>query len=142
MDALDEAVPPARLRLSQQHWEQMRQHVAQQAPKEACGLVAGENQRSQAVLPIRNALDSPVRFRMDPVEQLHAFDYLDSQNWDLLAIYHSHPAGPDHPSETDLAEAAYPQAVNLIWFRVQGKWACRAFLIREARFEEIPILPL
>jgi hypothetical protein len=52
---------------------QMRLHVTAAAPLEACGLVAGQPGRGVAVFPITNELHSPVRYRMDPHEQLAAF---------------------------------------------------------------------
>jgi proteasome lid subunit RPN8/RPN11 len=33
---------------------------------------------------------------------------------ELLAIYHSHPQGPEGPSETDIAMATYPEATYII----------------------------
>jgi proteasome lid subunit RPN8/RPN11 len=71
---------------------------------------------------------------MEPEEQVRIFLSLEKLGWDLLAIYHSHPSGPDHPSSTDLAEAAYPESVYLIWFPQESEWACRGFLIQDGQF--------
>ena len=113
--------------------------VERHAPQEACGLVAGIHDTCLAVFPISNALQSPVRFRMEPREQLEVFERIDEKNWALLGIYHSHPSGPAHPSPTDIAEAAYPEAVNLIWFPENEGWQCRGFIIRDKEVNEIPI---
>ena len=115
----------------------MQADVEKQLPLEACGLVGGKDGRSEVVIPVANALASPVRFRMDPMEQLAALQQIEDQGWELLAIYHSHPSGPDSPSATDVAEAAYPEAVNIIWYRENGAWRCRGFLIDQDRVEEI-----
>jgi proteasome lid subunit RPN8/RPN11 len=120
-------------------WEQMRADVSARAPQEACGLVGGLQRRAVQIFPVANALHSPVRFRLDPQEQVRIFLELERRGWDLLAIYHSHPAGPGHPSPTDLAETAYPETVNLIWYPEADEWRCRGFLISENRFSEIPI---
>jgi proteasome lid subunit RPN8/RPN11 len=120
-------------------WEQMHEDVQARLPQEACGLVGGLQRRALQVYPVANALHSPVLYRMEPEEQIRIFLSLEKLGWDLLAIYHSHPAGPDHPSPTDLAEAAYPESVNLIWFPQEGEWACRGFLIQDGQFTEIPI---
>lgn len=117
----------------------MRADVQARLPHEACGLVGGLELHALHIYPVTNALHSPVRFRMDPNEQVHVFLELERRGWDLLAIYHSHPAGPDHPSPTDLAEAAYPEAVNLIWALKGGQWGCRGFVIQGDRFTETPI---
>ncbi len=75
---------------------------------------------------------------MEPAEQLRAFDWIDSQGLDLLGIYHSHPAGPERPSETDIAEAAYPVA-HLIWSHAGGAWGLRGFWIEDSRLSEVKL---
>ena len=106
----------------------MLDHVDQHAPLEACGLLAGKDDRVEKVIPVRNQAQSPVRFVMDPYEQLQAFEWIDSNGLDLLGIFHSHPAGPETASATDIAEAAY-EVVHLIWSRTQGRWQARGFWI-------------
>lgn len=133
---------PASLVLPAPLWEQMRADVQARLPQEACGLVGGLHGRALQVYPVDNALHSPVRYRMEPDDQVRIFLSLEKLGWELLAIYHSHPAGPDHPSPTDLAEAAYPEAVYLIWFPRQGEWACTGFLIQDGEYSEISILIL
>lgn len=120
--------------------EQMRRHVIESAPFEACGLVAGQAGCAQAVYPITNELHSPVRFRMDPREQLAAFEQIEEHGWELLAIYHSHPDGPSAPSQTDVAEAYYPEALQLIWRRQTEGWRLRAFTIQQDQVREISML--
>ncbi len=92
----------------------------------------------QEVLPVRNAARSPVRFRMDPAEQLRAFDWMQSNGLDLLGIFHSHPAGPDVPSPTDIAESAYT-VVQLIWSYAQGAWKVRGFWIENGRLSDVKL---
>jgi proteasome lid subunit RPN8/RPN11 len=111
----------------------MKADVDRLAPEEACGIVAAVDGQSVLVIPIENDLHSPVRFRMKPKQQLDAFLLLEKNHWDMAAIYHSHPQGPDQPSETDLAEHHYPEAVALIWSHQSGEWLCRAFWIASGR---------
>ena len=120
-----------------EHWDQMREDVIQRDPEEACGLVAGLENCSQRVFTIPNILHSPTRFKLDPQLQLEALLMIDEYNWDLLAIYHSHPVGPPFPSATDIREASYPEAVHLIWYPYQEDWSCRGFLIDEGMYKEI-----
>jgi proteasome lid subunit RPN8/RPN11 len=119
--------------------EAMQRDVHARLPNEACGLVGGLHRRALEIFPVTNDLHSPVRFRMDSKEQVRVLLDLEQRGWDLLAIYHSHPNGPDQPSPTDLSEAAYPEAVNLIWSGETGEWRCRGFLILGSQFYEIPI---
>lgn len=117
------------LNISRPYWEQMRADVAAHTPEEACGLLAGLDRDVLACIPITNELHSPVRYVMEPHEQLKAFQHMEAYGWELLGIYHSHPRGPDRPSPTDIAEAYYPEAVYLIWSHAKGEWRCRGFRI-------------
>jgi proteasome lid subunit RPN8/RPN11 len=125
-----------RLLLGKQHWQQMRAHVAGQVPLEACGLLAGKEDRVEKVILVRNQAQSPVRFLMDPYEQLNAFDSIDAAGLDLVGIFHSHPAGPETVSSTDIAEAAY-EVVHLIWSRQEGDWQARGFWIEAGQATEV-----
>ena len=124
------------LRLPKRHWQAMRRHVARHVPLEACGLLAGRQGRVEAVLRVRNAAQSPVRFRMDARQQLKAFEWIESRGLDLVGIFHSHPAGPETVSPTDLAESAYP-VVNVIWFRHGKRWQARGFWIEAGQAAEV-----
>jgi proteasome lid subunit RPN8/RPN11 len=117
----------------------MRGHVSKIAPEEACGLLAGKDGQVTSTIPVTNELHSPVRFRMDPREQLHAFHWIESQDAELLGIYHSHPLGPDHPSPTDLSEFYYPGVLSVIWWRDSEAWQMRVFNLDSHPFQEIPV---
>jgi len=122
--------------LTQDQYDKMLQHVAEHAPLEACGLLAGKNGRVEYVLPVRNQAQSPVRFVMDPYEQLQAFEWIDSRSLELLGIFHSHPAGPETVSATDIKEAAY-EVVHLIWSRSDEVWKMRGFWIEAGQAGEV-----
>ncbi len=133
------------LSLTQPHWDRMRLHVETCRPEEACGLLAGSGSEVREVLPIPNRNRSATSFRMDPVEQLRAFNWMDLNGLELVGIYHSHPAGPEsgspgnpRPSPTDLAEAAYP-VVQVIWSRPQGSWQAQAYWIEAGRALEVEL---
>lgn len=120
------------------HWQSMRRHVIAQAPLEACGLLAGKGDKVEAVLKVRNAEQSPVRFRMDPQEQFNAFEWIESKGLDLVGIYHSHPSGPETASVTDIAEAAY-EVVHVIWSHSKHTWKARGFWIGAGEVTEVSI---
>ena len=126
------------LKLSANHWQNMLDHVDQNAPLEACGLLAGKNNRVENVILIRNQAQSPVRFVMDPYEQLQAFAWIDSHGLELLGIFHSHPAGPETASMTDIAEAAY-EVVHVIWSRNPTGWRARGFWIENGSATEVSL---
>jgi proteasome lid subunit RPN8/RPN11 len=123
----------------QTHVDEMKAQVSALQPEEACGIVAGFQGRSVKVFPVENILHSPIRFRMDPKSQLDIFEEIDEQGWEMLAIYHSHPNGPDTPSETDIGEAYYPETAHLIWSRRADVWLCRAFYIRNGKVVELSL---
>jgi proteasome lid subunit RPN8/RPN11 len=130
---------PDYLVLSEELWNIMLVDVIKHTPEEACGLLGGKGRKVVEVIPVTNVLHSPIRYRMAPEEQLVAFNYLDQLDLDLIGIYHSHPAGPQVPSETDLKEAYYPDAVYIIWHRLGDDWTCRGFILDRDDPAEIPL---
>lgn len=126
------------LTLGRTHWQEMHEHIDRHAPLEACGLLAGKHGRVEKVIPVRNQAQSPVRFVMDPYEQLQALEWIDSHGLELLGIFHSHPAGPETASPTDIREAAY-EVVQLIWSRDRHGWKVRGFWIENGRAAEVSL---
>ncbi|MBI4260249.1 MAG: M67 family metallopeptidase [Actinobacteria bacterium] len=94
--------------------DEIVEHARQERPNEACGLIAAKEGVPVRLIRMRNADQSPVTFRLDPKEQLRAFDEMDEQGWDLFAIYHSHTQTDAYPSPTDRRLAFYPEAAYLI----------------------------
>ncbi|MFZ1040700.1 MAG: M67 family metallopeptidase [Anaerolineales bacterium] len=116
----------------------MRNHVQVYAPLEACGLLAGKNNQVEKVFLMENQAKSRVKFRMDPKEQLQAFNWIDSNELSLIGIFHSHPAGPETVSATDIEEAAY-DVIQIIWSRTTGNWIARGFWIEHKHFSEVKL---
>jgi proteasome lid subunit RPN8/RPN11 len=115
-----------RLILSKRDWEAMRDQVADDVPLESCGLLAGAGEVIRQVIPVPNALQSATRYRFSPSAQLAAFEEIEREGLEMLAIYHSHPRGPVHPSPTDIAEAFY-LVVYVIWSPQDAAGRQRAF---------------
>lgn len=120
----------------------MRQQVSS-SRTEVCGILGGrqaeEIYQALIVIPVNNTLNSSTRFRMDPGEQIRAMLTLEEKGWDLVAIYHSHPTGTILPSKTDVDEAFYPEAVQIIWGLEDHAWVFAAFLIQDTIVERIKI---
>jgi proteasome lid subunit RPN8/RPN11 len=119
--------------------EIMRAHVQYCFPEEACGLLGGTGDLVTCVLPVTNQLHSPVRFNMAPEELFKAFLWLEEKNFEMLGYFHSHPAGPDHLSETDLLQSFYPGVVLVLLFPKNSTWQIKGFIIRENDIKEINI---
>lgn len=129
-----------KLVMTREHWAQILTEVERVVPEEACGLLAGIDERVIESIPVTNTLHSRVRFRMEPLEQLKAFQRIEAQGWDLIGIYHSHPLGQDGPSQTDIDEAYYPEVVSVIVSGRDGDWGCRGFHIWDGQTHEVPVL--
>lgn len=108
------------------------------APLESCGLLAGRNSKVETVLEVTNQAQSPLRYVMDPIEQLHAFEWIESNGMDLLGIFHSHPAGPETVSPTDITEAAYA-VTYIILARMDGEWQVHGFWIENGGFRKVTL---
>ena len=126
------------LTLTNEQLQKMIAHVDSLAPLEACGLLAGKNFTVESVIEVTNQAQSPVRYVMDPIEQLHAFEWIESNALDLLAIFHSHPTGPETISPTDIAEAAY-DVVYVVLARVDDQWRARGFWIKNGGYYEVTL---
>lgn len=125
------------LTLSKKQLQQMIAHVNLHAPLEACGLLAGLNSKVETVFEVTNQAQSAVRFVMDPVEQLKAFEWIESNGQELIGIFHSHPTGPEIVSPTDIAQAAYA-VVHIILSRTHdGSWHARGFWIKDGVYDEV-----
>src|SRR5689334_9589749 len=124
--------------INKKHWHEMLEHVQGQAPLESCGLLAGKNDRVEKVIFVRNQAQSPARYVMDPYEQLQGFDWIESNGLELVGIFHSHPAGPEVTSVTDIEEAAY-EVVYLIWSGNRSPWTARGFWIENGSAREVQL---
>ena len=124
---------PDRLEIPEALWQAMLAHLSACLPEEGCGLLGGQVSGQKAValrlLAVENELHSPVRFRVAPLDLLAALNALDKDGLELLAVFHSHPGGPERPSPTDSAEFAYPGVLSLIAAPGPGGWGVRAFAI-------------
>jgi proteasome lid subunit RPN8/RPN11 len=68
---------------------------------------------------------------MDPRDVLHAIRDIRRSPYELGAIVHSHLFGPATPSEIDLNEAYYPDALMLIVSFARQPAEMRAWHIRQ-----------
>ena len=115
----------------------MLRQLREAIPLEACGLMAGQEGLVERLYPIDNVAQSPTAYRMDPRQQVETMLAIEAEGKELLAIYHSHPRGPELPSATDVARASYPGAAYIIVsFREQPP-SVRAFTIVDENVEAL-----
>ena len=102
------------MQLDRIFFDEMVEHGLAAFPNESCGLLAGKEGRPVKFFAMTNRDASPVTYRLDPKEQLQVFDEMDEQGWDLLGIFHTHTHSEAYPSDTDRAQAFYPEAEYLV----------------------------
>jgi proteasome lid subunit RPN8/RPN11 len=103
-------------------------HAHEGAPAEVCGVLGGsrgqssesdgdaQHDRVTDVYRTENVAESPrTRYRIDPERQLAVLEQIDAEGLDVVGFYHSHPAGPAEPSETDAARATWRGYAYVIW---------------------------
>lgn len=101
-------------RLPRPRREEIIAHAQTGFPEEVCGIISGRDHTAVALFRGRNVSPTPrVAYELD-VETLTRQIEFDDAGLTLAAIYHSHPAGPEIPSETDIRRATYPDSVYLI----------------------------
>jgi len=97
--------------LSREVYDTLVSHARRERPEEVCGILAGDygdHARVVDTFRMENVASSPrTRYEIDPEEQLAVMETIESRGYDVAGFYHSHPAGPDGPSETDRSVATW-----------------------------------
>lgn len=127
---------PNSLLIPRPFYDEMMAHVLSNPAQEMCGLLSGRDGKVDRVWPVPNALRSPVAYRMDGPEFAAA---MIGCEFEPLGIFHSHPAGPQVPSPTDIAEAAYPESIYVVISLQMRPPSVRAFTIIEGQVTEVQI---
>jgi [CysO sulfur-carrier protein]-S-L-cysteine hydrolase len=102
------------MRIARSMLDRIVAQARDEAPNECCGIVGTRDGRAVTLYPLRNAAASPLRYEIDPKEQLQVFEALDEAGLEIGAIYHSHTRSAPEPSQTDINLAFYPDAVYVI----------------------------
>ena len=90
-------------------------HAREAAPDECCGVLLGRGDEIVEAVRARNAAEpATTRFLVDPKDHIDARRDARARGLDVVGFYHSHPRSGAVPSDTDLAEAAYPGALYVI----------------------------
>jgi proteasome lid subunit RPN8/RPN11 len=114
-------------------------HARECQPRECCGLLVGEDRRIVASLRATNLADSPSRFLIDPKDHIDARRTARAKGLDVIGFYHSHPHSGADPSPTDIAEATYPDAVQLIVGWNGERADVRLFKFVDGKVEEVSL---
>ena len=93
-------------RISRELAEEMIRHCREGRPNEASGMLGAKAGEMVKVFKMANAAQSPVRYSLEPSEQLAVYNTLDEQGWDLGGVFHSHTHTEAYPSPTDVRLAS------------------------------------
>ncbi|WP_349514390.1 M67 family metallopeptidase [Erythrobacter sp. NFXS35] len=87
--------------------ETVRAAAAAAHPREACGILLGEDGRITEARETRNIHPSPhTHFEIDPQALIDAHRAARAGGPQVIGYFHSHPTGEPVPSSTDRAMAA------------------------------------
>ena len=125
------------LTLAQSYIDEMIAHSREDDPNECCGIIAGKDGAATQLYRAKNAEASPYRYNVDPKDLLRIYRDLESHDWDVFVIYHSHTHTEAYPSPTDKQLAAWPDAIYVIVsLEDEGKPVVRAFQIKDEKVSE------
>jgi proteasome lid subunit RPN8/RPN11 len=124
--------------------QELSTHALECYPEEACGIIAGACRDVGAALYRgRNVSPTPrVAFELDPETLARQLDFEDA-GLAMTAIYHSHPAGPETPSPSDVKRTSegYPDSVILICSLSDVRNpVVRAFRVDSGRIREVALI--
>ncbi|MDQ4058228.1 MAG: M67 family metallopeptidase [Actinomycetota bacterium] len=133
------------VRLSRGLADEMILHCIEGRPNEACGMLGAKDGEIVKVFKMANASASPVRYALEPGEQLAVYNALDSNGWELGGVFHSHTHTEAYPSPTDVRLAsedvpylivslAYEPAEIRAFRIVKESWTAT-----EGEIEELPV---
>ena len=125
------------IHLDREFLNEMIAHAKKEKPNEACGLLAGVGDRAVKLFRCTNIHESKTnRYTLDPRQLVEAMKELDTEEWELLAIYHSHPHSPAVPSKVDLELAYYPDSFYVIISLKDETPVTKAFKISDGQVQE------
>ena len=125
------------LALDGHYLDEMIAHAREEAPNECCGIIAGQDGRPVKLFRAVNAEASPYRYSVEPKDLLRIFRECEENDWEFLAIYHSHTASEAYPSPTDVRLAFWPEAYYvLVSLQESDKPVVRAFRILDGAVSE------
>ncbi len=109
-------------------------HCEAGRPNEACGMLALNDGAVTKVFKMSNAAASPVRYSLEPREQLAVENTLAERGWDG-APFHSHTRTGAYPSPTDV-RLAIGDIPYVIVSLASNPADIRAFLIKKQNWED------
>jgi proteasome lid subunit RPN8/RPN11 len=116
-------------------------HAREAAPEECCGVLLGHGEVIVEAVRARNAAEhATTRFLVDPKDHIDARREARTRGLEVVGFYHSHLRSGAAPSDTDVAEAAYPGALFVIIGLGVDPPEVRLFGFDHGNFHERPLV--
>ncbi|USG99278.1 M67 family metallopeptidase [Thermococcus argininiproducens] len=116
---------------------------AKESNVEICGFLLGQEHEDgffvEEIVFTKNKLNSPVEFEVDPLETLEVFQKAETEELEIIGIFHSHVNCPHYPSGKDL------KGMDLwrnAWLIVSTLGTYGAFLLKDGEIKEIRVVVL
>ncbi|GAB6134784.1 M67 family metallopeptidase [Thermococcus prieurii] len=117
--------------------------MAKNTNVEVCGFLLGRKEGPEKInflvleaKQVRNRLDSPSAFEMEPEEMVKVLDEAEARGLEVVGIFHSHLKCPPVPSERDLEGM---RNWRVPWLIVTPGGDVRAWILGEGDVEEVEI---
>ncbi|WP_297516181.1 M67 family metallopeptidase [Thermococcus sp.] len=108
---------------------------------EVCGFLLGRRDEEEflvlEVKQVRNMLNSPSAFEMEPEEMVRALDEAEARGLEVVGIFHSHLKCPPLPSERDLEGM---KNWRVPWLIVTPGGEVKGWILGEGGVEEVKIV--
>ena len=119
-------------------FESIKGHALHEAPKEACGVLAGAQKKVTEVFPCTNVDKNPYSaYTVDPQELLKIMDEIEkdsSKSLEIIGFYHSHPFTGSRPSAVDISRAAWDEYLYAIYSIPEDMLRCWRWSEEQKRF--------
>jgi [CysO sulfur-carrier protein]-S-L-cysteine hydrolase len=129
------------VKIARKFLDEIVAHAREEAPNECCGMIAGNNGNATRIYRARNAEASPMRYTIDPQDQIRIMSEIERGGQEIAAIYHSHTKTSAVPSQTDINLAeSWPDPLYLICSLADPDAPdVRAYAIRDGRADEVDL---
>ena len=127
----------SQLIISSKHIKQLEQHAISSEPNESCAILFCRKYAVCDIFLTKNILESPIQFEISSEELKYSYHIAETQGFDTVVIFHSHPKGRAYPSNTD---ERFMRINPVPWIIYSGDThEIKAFVL-ESSISEIPLI--
>jgi len=128
------------VRIARDAVDEISAHAHEALPSECCGVLIGSPSAIVEARRTHNLAGSRTRFEIDPKGHIDARREARLRGLQVVGFYHSHPYSEPVPSDTDLAEASYPDLFQLIVRPLPERASLRLFRLEGPRYIELELV--